>query len=269
MRVLRGRNIIGASVEYIGLCSSIVVSLQQLSVERYFHVTGRAGSKLLGLGKAHKLDGRFFHLVVYVVLSIRRLGVYLNDVLAGYIAVVGDVHRYRAYIAVPLRIEVAPYKVGIGKSVTEGIAYLGRIIEVAGIALIQHIVFVPRFVVLIADVYALFIGHIVDAGILPVLRILEIAVVLRRRRSQKVGGKRIYEVARRVYAALLHYAGQRIYARTARTWNKEHGVDVFIIFEPAHLYRVAAVNDNHDIVEIIIEIAYYAKFYRIRFKVVL
>ena len=86
---------------------------------------------------------------------------------------------------------------------------------------------------------------------------------------QKVGGKRIYEVARRVYAALLHYAGQRIYARTARTWNKENGIDIFIIFKPTHLYCVAAVNDNHDIVEIIIEIAYYAKFYRIRFKVVL
>src|SRR5699024_334878 len=106
--------------------------------------------------EAAELNGGLFDAVLPIILSIGRAEVNLYGVLCIYVAGVGHIDGNFERLAVcgGLNAEIAVFKVGIGDAVAEGKCHFFSIVEISGIAVAEYVIFIPRFVIAIAYIYA-------------------------------------------------------------------------------------------------------------------
>ena len=154
----------------VGVFVCGVVAGQILKVELYFDGFGRAGLKNVGLIEIDELNGRFFDVVLLIIVGIRRLGIYLHARFAGDVARVGNIYGdvgknfvrtlvYREVCDVEIEFgvrltvtETVDNLVGIVPAVVGRSVYTGRRV---GIAIgIDYRIVVSGFVITIADIQA-------------------------------------------------------------------------------------------------------------------
>ncbi len=111
--------------------------------------------------KADKLDCGFFYPVFDIVPSVRLSKVYLADFLAGVFARVrhGNAHFELVFRRVVAYFKIGVFECSIAKPVTERIAYRRVIIEASRVCALGDDIFVARFGVAVADVYAFRVRH--------------------------------------------------------------------------------------------------------------
>ena len=93
--------------------------------------------KFVGLGKSDELNGRLFDLIFYIVSRIRRLHIKLNNFFTRLVTNIfyRDVESKFVVRPVICTLEAAPSKVGIRKTVSEGISHNAFVIIAARISL--------------------------------------------------------------------------------------------------------------------------------------
>ena len=165
--VARYREIVVALFRDICSLAVRVVRREILAGNFYRHGFARihAAFEHTRLCKTDKLDCSFFHAVRHVVIGIRLLRVYLHRLLARGVARVGDGHADGVYVRFRVirerRFGVIERR--IRHSVSERICHDFRIVVVARVAAVRHIVFVTRFGIAVSDVNALLIHYVTDA----------------------------------------------------------------------------------------------------------
>ena len=268
MRVAARGEIIVALFEYIGLVPVSVVCFELFRLYGYGVSFGLVGLKKVGLGEAYKLYRSLFYSHLFIVFGVGLLQVNLNGSLARNVARIGYGYRYFIGVSRGLYAEIGIGKIGIRFAVAEGEGHFLRVVPGvvlrafyacgrSGVARVHNYVLVPRFVVAVADVYALLIY---DVGV--VIRVVAARVVGKARRvAVEFVRARVHrrgcgiavvsicidEFARRVDRAR-HYVVYGAERGVAAHSRPQAGIDV-VRSDVLHRHRRAGVEHEYDRLE--------------------
>ena len=257
VRVFRRGHIVVAFFEDVRLVSFGIVRSEVFGVDDDLQRLRFVRGEVFGLIEADEGDRRLFYPVFDVVLGVRGLHVDLHHVFAVIVARVGDGDG-DGHVAIFVgggHGEIGPFEGGVGKAVAEGIGHRGGVVVAACAFAGGDHVFVAGLVVLIADVDAL---GVVDVIVICPL-VVVVAHVLHGGGREVVVHEGIDEVAgRRDLVAVFVLADQRaaeaVHARAPRARHVDDGGDVLVLFHPAQLHRVVAVDEQDDVVKGVVEV---------------
>ena len=267
MGILGGGDVVVARIQDVGLGGGVVVGLELLLIEGDSHRLRGAGRQFRGLGVTDQLDRRLLDFVLLVVVGVGALGVDFYNVLAGAGTGVLHVHRDGAGGAVPGSLVVGPVKGGVGQTVAERIHHGICIAVVAGVALAEDGILVAGLVVTIAHVDAFLVADVVVLGLLAVLGVVrEVTEVLGGRAAQGIHLIGIHCAAGGVDVAGKDFR-QGVQAVIAHGRCGNHRVDVGELGYPAQIHRSAGVEQQHHVVEVIVEVLQDGQLIGVGFQV--
>ena len=261
MGVFAHGEVVIAVLQDVGLGVHVVVGGQILLLHRNGKVLGVTGGDEL-LVEAAQLHRGLLHLVVDIILGVGGLEVDLHGVLAVHRAGILHVHLHLEGIALLLDGEVGVLEGGVAQAVAEGEGHVGAIVILPGVALVQHIVLIPRLVVAVAHVDALLVHHVVpvalaDAGVGVVLGgghvvIRAVGIGVRAEVLHGGGGVVVLEEGVHDAARGVHRAGQDVGhggdAGHAHIADPQHRVDAVVVHK-VQLEGVGGVEQHHDLLE--------------------
>ena len=277
MCAVAGAEVVAAVVEDVAALAAVrggIVAGQEVFVDIHGDVFILAGGDIARLIKTYQRDGGFFHQVLAVVVGVRRLYIDLYGRFALHLARVGHADgdgKLFARGAVCLELCDLITEGGIREAEPEREGDLFGIVPAAGackrtrlrigVVAAEHAVFVPCFIILVADVDALrlhevFAGDVDQTHVFqPHLRRVGIGIVaevLCRRRRERIGSVCVDQPARRIGRARQDIC-HALHAVLAGGADPQGGVDaVLLVIQPAQLQRIAAVDQQDDGIEVLV-----------------
>ena len=264
VRIVGSGHIPVARVNHIGLGVLCIVAGNILLGEGDGHALRLAGGKLSCLDVLRQRHSRLFH----AAGDVGRLDVEFHNILAGGEA--GVLHRDRrgAEVAVPVHLQVRPFKISVAQTIAEGIGDGGGVIVIARVALLEHSILIAGFIVLVADIDAFRVVHIGIAGEGAIL--VHIAVVAEVLHGG--GGQVVVHIGVHQTAGGVDGAGQNLSNRAdaaRRTGIPQHRVNaVFRLVRKVHLHGVGGADEHNHLVEGFMHLGKQFLFVLVQFQVV-
>ncbi len=254
MGIVSSGNVVGASIQDVGLGSVGVIGLEHVLVKRDGNRLGLARLKQFCLSIVHQLDRALLDPIRAVVVGVGTLCVDLNNVFARDITRVGNVYRHGARGAIPAGLIVAPVKGGVAQAVAKRVYNLAVVVKVASVALAKDSILVSGLVIAIANIDALGIRDVRIAGKVSIaIDVLIVAVVLGSWGVERVSLKRVDGLARRADLAGKDVR-QRIGTIPACRGNKQDTLNVRELLEPAQVQRRGGVENHYAIIKVVIDV---------------
>ena len=257
VRVIGNRQVMRAFFQNIHARVVSVVAGQEVFRHGDGHRLALARLEQLRLREAHKLHCRLFNVILHVVVGIGLLRVDLHRLLARLVARVGNGDSQLILGLQPfadlLHLHIGESEVRVAQPVAEGVRDDVIVLEVARVRRAQHNVLIARFRVLVAQIHAFLIDHIVvvavGVGGIGVLLLTLIGVdteVVLHRVKLIVLPPSVRQRARRVHRAGKHVA-QGVQTRLTDRADPQHRVHAVILFiRERHRNRVRTVDDDGD-----------------------
>ena len=146
-----------------------VVAGQEVFRHGDSHRFALARLEQLRLREAHKLHRGLFNVILHVVVGIGLLRVDLHRLLARLVARVGNGDSQLILglqpIADLLHLHIGESEVRVAQPVAEGVRDDVIVLEIARVRRAQHNVLIARFRVLVAQIHAFLIDHIVVVAV--------------------------------------------------------------------------------------------------------
>ena len=265
-----GGNVVITLVKNVAALTAIcilIIGCKILEADCNCHSLGCTGSKVLGLIKANKNNRG----LLYIAL-IGRLTVDLNYVLTRSVTNVGDGDR-NIDITVGICLghsKVAPSKLGIGKTVTEGINNCISVVVIANVISAENNVLVASLVVSVSYVDALAVVYIVVIGTCEA----EITHILHSRRGEIIVYPGVNKVAGcgdlvSICIKTCKHITETVGTGSARAGEINNCTDVFVVINPTELDCVVAVYQNDNVVKVVVKVGDDLKLCCIRLKIML
>ena len=261
--------VVVACAEDVGLGTVGVVTSKEVAADRDLQRLACTGLQQIRLIVVHQLDGRFFHLILLLVITIRSLCVDFHNMFTGHVTGVGhsDLDVVGVGGSIVLHAVQCFVKSGVAQAVAEGIAhFLGVVPAVAavegaggavGITGIHDGILVAGLIVLVAYIDTLTVDDVVInifiavdlivvvqfCGIAPGAHAFHTTVDYGRSR-QGIGSVGVHGTARGVHGTIQHLCNGLTAVASSHT-GQQAGIDIVLIQETQFHLELGS-DDDHD-----------------------